>query len=240
MTRLESAIDEDDYPRIRQLLDLPTNVNEVGKSRVFLLHKTIRKGNVELVRLLLQYGSNPNRFGHNEGSTPLFHAVAANNLPLVKVLLEYGAEPHLKRKNMILSPIQKAAISGNTEMVKFILDHGCNVNFKTGDGNTVLHCAMYRNCISVVRLLLEYGADPRLVLDEAYKVTKILEKNQELYNLLSQTAKAWNTETWTPELHYLLPLARRIGAASLLSALGHESCKLPRLPLELQYEILKY
>jgi ankyrin repeat protein len=68
------------------------------------LHMTAIAGDVELTRLLLEHGANPNirdrapptRWPRPDGFTPLHHAAAAGNGELMDLLIQHGANPNIK------------------------------------------------------------------------------------------------------------------------------------------------
>lgn len=60
-----------------------------------------------------------------------------------------------------LRPLHYAATAGSIDAVHFFEDAGCNFLDKTGDGSTVLHCAMESESAEVVKILLGKGLDPR-------------------------------------------------------------------------------
>lgn len=62
-----------------------------------------------------------------------------------------------------LTPLQIACHIGNLELATYLLDKGANVNFNhRKDGYTALMFASISSRISIVRLLLERGADPTI------------------------------------------------------------------------------
>ena len=54
-----------------------------------------RNDTLDIIKLLLKYGADPNQRGIND-YTPLHMAVAERYLPAVEVLLEAGADPRLR------------------------------------------------------------------------------------------------------------------------------------------------
>ena len=55
----------------------------------------VRYSNIEIVKLLLENGADPN-IKNNDGYTALAAATFYNNPEIVKILLEYGADPFIK------------------------------------------------------------------------------------------------------------------------------------------------
>ena len=78
----------------RQLMEAGANVNAVAEngSRVHPIHSAAASGEVEIVRLLLQHGADPNAAQHG-GWTALQSASKHGNMLLIDALLEHGADP---------------------------------------------------------------------------------------------------------------------------------------------------
>ena len=84
------------------------------------LHVSIYQQNLNVIRLLLQNGFDPNVKSTKNGSTPLHYAVATNNLAAAKLLLQYGADISI-RNNEGFSPVEKARREGKAAMLKALL-----------------------------------------------------------------------------------------------------------------------
>jgi ankyrin repeat protein len=109
--------------------------------------------NVELTRLLLERGADP-----NDGETP-YHAPETYDNAALKVLVENGK---LNQGSLATILLRKADWH-DYEGIKWLLEHGVNPNHTTRWGNTALQHAVLRdNGIGIIEVMLDHGADPTL------------------------------------------------------------------------------
>lgn len=105
----------------------------------------VGKNNLDLVKLLVEHGANPNikyidEVGDTEGYTPFLLAIQNNNFDMVKLLVEHGANVN-SEADCGDTPLSLAVERNNFEMVKYLVEHGANVNRKDkecadlGDGS---------------------------------------------------------------------------------------------------------
>ena len=87
---------------------------------------------IELVRLLLAAGADPN--GDGSGNTPLYSAARQGAAEMVGVLLEAGADPNPPTRGT--SPLAAAIRSGHTDVVRLLEAAGAEADTRTGDGAT--------------------------------------------------------------------------------------------------------
>jgi ankyrin repeat protein len=80
------------------------------------LHEAIFSCNLEIIRLLLDYGFDVNAVVPLNGYTPLHYAVWLNRPEAVKILLEYKADKTIKDKKG-QTPIEKANKEGKRELL---------------------------------------------------------------------------------------------------------------------------
>ncbi|MFI8710422.1 ankyrin repeat domain-containing protein [Brevibacillus brevis] len=98
---------------------------EVGrKSRP--IHAAASNGHLEMAKLLLEHGANPN---HLEGKYSVI-TLAIDNYDMLVELLKYGAEPDLNYQNY-RSPLMHAVQDDRVDIAKLLLDHGANPNLST-------------------------------------------------------------------------------------------------------------
>jgi ankyrin repeat protein len=80
------------------------------------LHDAIFQDNLEVIKLLLDYGFDINATVPSNGYTPLHYCVWAGNLPALNLLLRYEADRTIKAKDG-LTPLEKATRDGKREFI---------------------------------------------------------------------------------------------------------------------------
>jgi ankyrin repeat protein len=121
-------------------------------------------GKFNKVERLIQTGADPNT-QDKHGKTPLYYAVYFNRETIVKYLIEKGANVNLRSFDgaslLHVAIIEKA----DHAIIKLLIEAGINVNErheKLRDRNyglTPLYLAVLSDRISVVKILLDHGAD---------------------------------------------------------------------------------
>lgn len=81
-----------------------------------------RQGRVEILRLLLDRGGDPNRAGGHAGWTPLMHAIHTRQLAAARLLLDRGADPRIGPSGN--SALEMAALDDEVELVSRIIAAG--------------------------------------------------------------------------------------------------------------------
>lgn len=137
-----------------------------------LVINAVDQDNVELLKLLMKHGSDPNVSRH-DGSG--LHAIArkapssveqpcssevSNSLRLAEILLEAGADVNLKSKLEGSTPLHEAVRYWHLQAVEFFLSKGADVNMKDDTAmRTPLHWAASAGNIDIAKILIENGAD---------------------------------------------------------------------------------
>ncbi|XP_035692592.1 protein VAPYRIN-like [Branchiostoma floridae] len=94
------------------------------------------KGNTEVVKLLVQLGTNVEA-KDKAGETALHRASRKGHTEVVKLLIQLGADVEAKDKHG-WTALHVASINGNTEMVKLLIQLGADVEAKDKDGTKPL------------------------------------------------------------------------------------------------------
>lgn len=112
------------------------------------LSNFVKEGNIEKIKLLLNYADNIN-IGINDA---LIVAVKNKNLEVVKLLLDNEADVNFDNNEAL----NYSAENRNFEMIKLLVENGADVNSKDG---LPLRWAAYKDNIEIAKFLVEKGAD---------------------------------------------------------------------------------
>ena len=163
--------DDDIVDLARLLLEQTTDVNirTTDDSEDTPLHVATFWGRLEIVRMLLDRGTNPKT--ENKGSeTPLRLGSRSNDnsrergASIERLLLGRGVDVNASAKNL-MTPLHLAAFRGRVEVAQMLLDYGANAKLENDRGETVLHMVSrgeydsQEQGVSTAQLLLEHGVD---------------------------------------------------------------------------------
>ncbi len=160
------------------------------KGGLTALHFAAREGALECVRALVAARANVNQ-ASVDGSSPLLVAVQNGFYTVAEFLLEHGADPNLanakswtplylavKNRNQEITAVPAPSNEGALDFIRILLDRGANPNvrlqadtevhqgmsalwLKEAGATPLLRAALCGD-LTVVRLLLQHGADPKI------------------------------------------------------------------------------
>jgi uncharacterized protein len=151
---------------------------------------TDRLSSVDLVRLLLEAGANPDAalttpllLRHHAlgdpalgaGATPLMRTAKTGDIAVMRMLLDYGADPNVVQKNgttlvMVaagqgwrdgggaLPVYDRGSESDAIEVITVGLAHGADINAGNDVGDTAMHGAAIRGADEIIKFLASHGA----------------------------------------------------------------------------------
>uniref|UniRef100_A0A452V733 Ankyrin repeat domain 29 n=1 Tax=Ursus maritimus TaxID=29073 RepID=A0A452V733_URSMA len=117
-----------------------------------------RRGNLALLRLLLNSGRVDVDCRDSHGTTLLMVASYAGHIDCVRELVLQGADINLQRESGTTA-LFFAAQQGHNDVVRFLFEFGASTEFRTKDGGTALLAASQYGHMQVVETLLKHGAN---------------------------------------------------------------------------------
>ena len=151
---LDYAVDQNDNAKYTMLLKFG---GVHGERSVPPLTVAALRGNIELVKLVLRTGTDPNLLGNSEMS-PLSWAVEKKHKKIVTVLLKAGADPNLVDKSR-WTPLSRAVRGRDQEIVKVLIEAGASIHPPDDIPYSPLYFAIGSGDISMVEFLFQKGAD---------------------------------------------------------------------------------
>ncbi|KJH46496.1 ankyrin repeat protein [Dictyocaulus viviparus] len=128
------------------------------------LHIAVYKGDLLLVKTLLEEGADPCLGGRHQ-LPPLHLAAMTGSAPIAQALVTSGAS--LVANDFVLfTALHCATYFANEQVVRCLLSCGADGNVHGGVKDRPLHLAACRGLSTIVSVLLEAGADPHLPDDE--------------------------------------------------------------------------
>lgn len=123
----------------------------------------------------------------DDGTTALHCAIAPGNPAIVSKLLAFGAQPNVADHDG-RTPLWLAAHKEDARIAALLLDYKADPNCRVGKSRlTPLMAAAKNGRIEVVHLLLDRGADPRLVSEDGRTAAHFARENFKA-NMVEQVA----------------------------------------------------
>ncbi len=166
MDAILTAILDDDRPRFKKLLKANPRLATclIGAARLYeskivhwiyvgdtALHLAAAGYRVELIRLLLAAGADPNSTKNHRQSGPLHYAAdgyingpdwnARRQVETIQCLLDAGAKINVQDKNGA-APLHRAVRTRSAAAVKYLLERGSAAVLKNKPGSTPFHLAV--------------------------------------------------------------------------------------------------
>ena len=163
---LENAIGEGNPEELRSLVkEKGADVNaKFPWRRYYLLSAAIDSGNLEMVRVLLELGANPNT-REDFGYPIIYGAAQEGNTEVVRLLVDAGADVDGS------AALWTAIDHGHTEVVRLLVEAGADVNPKDprNQGSSFLTLAKLTGNPEIVQILADAGAKDEGQVFEAFE-----------------------------------------------------------------------
>jgi ankyrin repeat protein len=150
------------YARSQKLAELliryGANPNDTDYEGNTPLHTAI-----EAVEILLKYNANPNT-KNKKGLPPIYYALLRNDCRAATMLLRVtDRDVIIETKDEHDETLLHIAVrSGCREIVQRLIEY-VDINAVNDNGDTALHLACYSKDVELIKMLLNRGANPRIV-----------------------------------------------------------------------------
>ncbi|MCJ7454088.1 MAG: ankyrin repeat domain-containing protein [Wolbachia endosymbiont of Homalodisca vitripennis] len=186
-TPLELAVAHGHLQVVKMLLQYKkVDMNAKGNDDWTILHIASQESNLEMVKCLVDEGSNINA-KNASGSKPIHIAAREGYKDTVEFFLSKGLSINeLGTANQTL--LHYAAMKGRLEVVKYLIAQGADVNAKDTNGLTPMHIAANFGYKDVIEVLLKNGAVYNAV-DKLCRRPLEMTNDKDVINLLASTEK---------------------------------------------------
>ncbi|XP_071507965.1 ankyrin repeat domain-containing protein 45-like [Diadema antillarum] len=202
---LEAYANEDDpyHDRVESQIN---SVDEEGRSPVEI---AVSEGHIEMLRLLIEKGSDMNTRNENSGRSPLDMACILGRADALQELLEKGADADIAT-NRGYTALHHAAAWGRKDALKLLVKHGACLTTKTSHGerarDTALrykheNCSYYLDWSEARRSLVQILTETKETIEDPQKLQGRLSKDEKMTGLNVCTDKQeWLDATSSPSI----------------------------------------
>lgn len=165
MSKLHKAVKKGDFLTVRLLIEKEDfNIDLLDCDGATALHNAAFYGRKEIVEYLCNKKANVN-LGNYIGYTPLMASTREGYLEVVQILLQNGSSVNQVNDEGFTALVFSSGYSKNTEVLLELIKSGADVNHITNTGGSSLLWATWFGMVDNVRLLIEYGANKKLVFN---------------------------------------------------------------------------
>lgn len=154
-----------DLEAVQLLLQHAADVNAQDGSGSTSLYFASMRNNPALIRVLVEAGADLELSGSLR-TTPLIAAAFMSNVKAVNSLIGFGANLNAQRTSEGTALIE-AAVNDSVEIAQSLLQAGADVEL-AATSDTPFHIASRMASVGVMKVLLEFGANPAAVSDNGY------------------------------------------------------------------------
>ena len=151
-----------DHPETTKLLlKIGATMNSVTKNGCTPLDFAAATKQPEVVTALLAYNADPNILHNRSIRSALTIATMNGNAEVVRLLLEAGANVNQQSDNKNF-PLQYAFVSNLEHVLRILMEYNPMTDLVNNHGNTALHRIHSGTSVSIVKILINNGADPNI------------------------------------------------------------------------------
>jgi ankyrin repeat protein len=184
---------------VKQLLAFPgTDLDATTVDEVTPLWYAVQKGELEVVKFLLEQGANPRVTSSNNGRNLLMAAMMAKGykseetiLAIIRLLVKARVEINYESLDKT-TPLMMASYMGFPTIVEYLLQRGANPNAVNQDGNTAMLETIWNkadNFEKVLALLVKAGAKNSRMKDGKSATDLLQEQIQQAQSELDTLSK---------------------------------------------------
>ncbi|WYZ41405.1 hypothetical protein EsH8_V_000300 [Colletotrichum jinshuiense] len=151
-----------DHESVRLLLLFGADPNSADKDGITPLFAAVEMNAVDIAKMLLKYGADPNLSAGSSQESPLAISVIDVKIDFVHLLLTYGGDPNHIMANGNTVLIASMNKTTPKKLVELMLDYGSDPNVKNREGKTALFEAIMSARVDLLIALLDHGANPNL------------------------------------------------------------------------------
>ena len=174
-TPLTYAIAINDFEIVQELICSGADVNREDDAGWLPLVIAVSKGNLEILKLLLRNGANPNMINMKPCTPveyPLAKAIEINDVEAVEILIEHGANVNFLDL-LGRTPITYTFLKENTEILELLIQRGADINIVDNQGTSPITRAVGKNKINIARILIVNGANVNLKNGDGFSLLTI-------------------------------------------------------------------
>lgn len=122
------------------------------------LHTSIRNGEIEIVKKIIEKDNSVINATNRLGSTPLIVAASLDHVEICNFLIDNNADLNAANANGSTA-IQFAALKGQLDLVKKLIEKGAKVDVRNNLGRNAIHYATFSGNIELFKYLEAKGLD---------------------------------------------------------------------------------
>lgn len=225
-TALHIAVCIKQAETVQALLDAGSNIEErlsvigaQGRFDMSALYLSVNRDDLEISKILLKAGANPNVQGKKQNS-PLHEAAKNGNIKLVKALLAAGANPN-SINHKYKTPLHEAAKHGNLEIVRLLIIAGANPQALDVQGRTAfaiapVHIQLFLNELPRFAIKLQKAVRRHNFASKCYWIrlgASLIDAHGDC--LIHKAIGDYVKENPTPADNYVCKLFKTIGEITL-------------------------